>query len=973
MCCFEVDINGKPIEGSIAIPDYVASMGCLIKMEDLSSDIWLNNFDSIKDKIKEILNNVFIMLRKPDHHIPINFNLFEDLVNGIKQISEWEELLGTVKNKVRIDSHKVVKPKPKLSKENLIEEIEQEIEVESTSLNLFNSFYFKDLKLISDTIKGNKPIGKALSEYLNLIPSIPRADIRAENKLVQTLLSPHNLAPARWPGNGDHPLVLSQQLAVNTFFNSKTEIFSVNGPPGTGKTTLLRDVIANIIVLRAKKLAAFNSPSDAFSGSENLYIEGYNYKVWKLNEELLGHSIVITGSNNTAVENITTEIPIKSAIDDQWEIDYFSEVASYIFGKECWGLTAAPLGSAKKVSDFFSKFWPNRIKGESINDFNTILNKSDAGAKDWQQAKKNFLNCLEKFSKIQEELKGLEECLKTKVILEEHLKTIEIKYKSLTRQLNAINETKQELIIKIDSAESSILVKEKVISAIEKTRPSFFARIWNFLFNRKKNSDWEKEYLQEIKSLVKSQKRKISLNTKLNNNEQELRSTNKSLEILSIEKQNSQEELKKINNIIFSFKEKMGNNFPDNEYCSLDDKILQKTTPWNFPELHELRAKIFIEALNLHKVFIINTKEKISNTLRAARQAIAQGNLPYDKVHLLPHIWEAFHLIIPAVSTTFASFSRLFRGMGSNTIGWLLIDEAGQALPQMAAGALFRAKRAMIVGDPLQIEPVRTIPKIMSIILRDHFKISDDWNPLNQSVQTLADRANPIGTNLQLEGNNYWIGAPLRVHRRCNDPMFSIANFIAYDNLMIYSSNNKPMPVDRKLSDSVWAHVTSNGKIKNNWSKDEGEVALNFLRHIKQLRDINCNLKSTFIISPYTGMKPGLQRVIKENFADKELFMNDAEFKKWMRLNVGTTHIFQGKETEIVIFILGGNPESIGGIRWASNTPNILNVALTRAKRAIYIIGDFNIWSKMNYFNQLAGSLPIKPYNEKLLPYKKGG
>ena len=41
-------------------------------------------------------------------------------------------------------------------------------------------------------------------------------------------------------------------------------IFSVNGPPGTGKTTLLRDIIAAILVKRAKKMVNFTEPAKAF-------------------------------------------------------------------------------------------------------------------------------------------------------------------------------------------------------------------------------------------------------------------------------------------------------------------------------------------------------------------------------------------------------------------------------------------------------------------------------------------------------------------------------------------------------------------------------------------------------------------------------------------------------------------------------------------------------------------------------------
>ncbi|WP_179121864.1 hypothetical protein [Caldicellulosiruptor bescii] len=57
-----------------------------------------------------------------------------------------------------------------------------------------------------------------------------------------------------------------QQIAVNLIFSTiETEkIFSVNGPPGTGKTTLLKDIIANIITLRALELAKFRSPEELF-------------------------------------------------------------------------------------------------------------------------------------------------------------------------------------------------------------------------------------------------------------------------------------------------------------------------------------------------------------------------------------------------------------------------------------------------------------------------------------------------------------------------------------------------------------------------------------------------------------------------------------------------------------------------------------------------------------------------------------
>lgn len=69
---------------------------------------------------------------------------------------------------------------------------------------------------------------------------------------------------------------------------------------------------------------------------------------------------------------------------------------------------------------------------------------------------------------------------------------------------------------------------------------------------------------------------------------------------------------------------------------------------------------------------------------------------------------------------------------------------------------------------------------------------------------------------------------------------------------------------------------------------------------------------------------------------------------------VGTVHKAQGKEAEVVIFVLGGNPERAGALTWASAKPNLLNVAVSRAKEYLYVIGNYDRWKDCKYFNVLA-------------------
>jgi hypothetical protein len=85
--------------------------------------------------------------------------------------------------------------------------------------------------------------------------------------------------------------------------------------------------------------------------------------------------------------------------------------------------------------------------------------------------------------------------------------------------------------------------------------------------------------------------------------------------------------------------------------------------------------------------------------------------------------------VVPVISTTFASCGRMFGALGAESLGWLLVDEAGQAIPQHAAGALWRARRAVIVGDPLQLEPISPVPVEVRDRLRDLFGVDRRWLP----------------------------------------------------------------------------------------------------------------------------------------------------------------------------------------------------------------------------------------------------
>jgi ABC-type branched-subunit amino acid transport system ATPase component len=162
---------------------------------------------------------------------------------------------------------------------------------------------------------------------------------------------------------------LLQQAAVNLSFQELREggIQGINGPPGTGKTTLLRDLVAGVVAARAEAMACFDDPSTAFIHSgERINFSSSWLHLYRLDPRLKGFEMIVTSSNNKAVENVSAELPgLHAVAEDAPELRYFKTLSDALLERETWGLCAAVLGNIKNRNHFRNTFWWDKDVGFS--------------------------------------------------------------------------------------------------------------------------------------------------------------------------------------------------------------------------------------------------------------------------------------------------------------------------------------------------------------------------------------------------------------------------------------------------------------------------------------------------------------------------------------------------------------------------------------------------------------------------------
>lgn len=834
-------------------------------------------------------------------------------------------------------------------------------EEEEVTCDLLNSFYLEDLERIAKSLQTEK-LPKAFQDYLT--GCLGRADIGKRINLsdhpavLQSCLTPEYYPDGCWPS--PYCASLMQQFAINRVMDDlsgkKQEgLFSVNGPPGTGKTTLLRDIIAAILVQRAHHMIQFDEPAKAFTKlEETKKSEGYVPFIYEPHASICDGGIVVASSNNGAVENISKELPLKKEVKGYADrLGYFRTVSEGCVDPEHWGLIAAVMGSKKNQRKLIDAIWNKSPKARKQTLYQSLRDTQQAPTQaQWQETVTSFRN---KLQAVRREKQRLMEGMKEAAQWTDLPRMVEEADRHVLDELQELEKLIQGKQTFLSETQAG---NERQRMALEEARREQEQVLQS-------RPHWLSYWISREKR-VSYQARLEAVASKIERLTQQVREHDELLQVheqrLSVQRtklkqvQGERERYAPLMEVCAELK----GAYTDASFChKINTREAQENSPWYSEELKKLESELFVEAMKVNECFLLmanqtsdrnisdrNISGRIETTLDRFFKFLKSGeDLNEQQIRAM---WNTFWLVIPVVSSTFASIQRMFGNLGPGSIPWLFIDEAGQAVPQAAAGALWRCKRAVVVGDPFQIEPVVTTPDAIIKELGNHFDLKWEQMDSTLSVQRMADRVNRYGWTM----NDDWVGSPLRVHRRCTDPMFSIANEIAYAGMMY---NSTPSASTKLLMETAFVDVRGNVEAGcRHYVTAQGEV---IRKMILDEIDRQQALPDLFVISPFSEipskLRSELEKPLKAAVANLPQQMNDKKVNDWLDTHIGTVHTFQGKQAEGVILCLGLDSTKEGAAQWAASKPNLLNVALTRAKLRFVAVGDGQIWLGKPYFREL--------------------
>jgi len=323
-------------------------------------------------------------------------------------------------------------------------------------------------------------------------------------------------------------------------------------------------------------------------------------------------------------------------------------------------------------------------------------------------------------------------------------------------------------------------------------------------------------------------------------------------------------------------------------------------------------------------------------------------------------VWVKYYKLLPEITNILSCWAVTSLSVRSKVpfepsfFDVVIIDEASQCDIASAVPLLYRAKRAVIIGDDKQLTHISTIPIQEDNQLLEKHNLIDDFLVWSYASSSLFRLAASLCDKMDI--------VQLKDHHRSHADIINYSNKYFYDGSLRVATNYDRL--NRIPGESAVRWIDVKGAVEKPVSggavnKKEVNEVVNELKRL-----VETGYEGTIgVVTPFRGHANMIRDKV---YTDQILYLQliNRDFI------VDTVHKFQGDERDVMIFssVISVGMKA-GTESFLSRNGNLFNVALTRARAALIVIGDMNacISSSVTHFSQFAkyvqsleSSKPIK-------------
>lgn len=325
--------------------------------------------------------------------------------------------------------------------------------------------------------------------------------------------------------------------------------------------------------------------------------------------------------------------------------------------------------------------------------------------------------------------------------------------------------------------------------------------------------------------------------------------------------------------------------------------------------------------------------------------------------------WRRRMMLTPCAVSTFATLPvkmRVSKRQGGefvsdylfDFIDLLIVEEAGQVLPEAAGTAFALARKALVIGDARQIEPIPAIPKAVD----EGNLIEAGLLPATGSQEVLEALAE-LGVT-STEGSAMRVaqsacryhaepeldrGLYLLEHRRCYDEIVAFCNRLCYRGKLL--ANRGPWaagePIGKSGIPGPLAYLHVDGRCAasggSRWNTTEARTIAAWLERQREALEGAYGKRLEEIVGVVTPFSRQARAIGEACRASR------IEVGGTGGMTVGTIHALQGADRHVVVFSPCYSKHADGG--FIDRSRSMLNVAVSRAKDAFLVFGDMDLFT----------------------------